>query len=61
MEGNKNLKKLKVILTSRCWKEIIITRARGNDTPHTLVLIVSNGDFVSDVANPSPLVKGIIR
>jgi len=33
------------------------TRARGNDTPHTLDLIISNGDFVSDVANLSPLGK----
>src|SRR3989442_11397504 len=33
------------------------TRARGNDTPHILDLIISNGDFVSDVVNLSPLGK----
>ena len=33
------------------------TRARGNDTPHTLDLIISNGDFISDVSNLSPLGK----
>ena len=33
------------------------TRARGNDTPHILDLIISNGDFASDVVNLSPLGK----
>src|SRR3989442_989863 len=33
------------------------TRARGKDTPHILDLIISNGDFVSDVVNLSPLGK----
>jgi len=33
------------------------TRARGGNTPHILDLIISNGDFVSDVLNLSPLGK----
>jgi hypothetical protein len=33
------------------------TRARGTNTPHTLDLIISNGDFISDVSNLSPLGK----
>ena len=33
------------------------TRARGTDSPHTLDLIISNGDFVSDILNMSPLGK----
>lgn len=33
------------------------TRARGSDKPHTLDLIISNGDFISNVTNFSPLGK----
>jgi len=33
------------------------TRARGTNTPHTLDLIISNGNLVFDVSNMSPLGK----
>ena len=33
------------------------TRVRGTNTPHTLDLIISNGDFISNVTNLSPLGK----
>jgi hypothetical protein len=33
------------------------TRARNNNTPHILDLIITNSDFISDIENNSPLGK----
>ena len=33
------------------------TRARGTNSPHTLDLVISNGDFIREITNLSPLGK----